>query len=160
MRKLTIEPIGHVVQPLKRLPIRNGTKDMLSEVLIYKKYSSGLEGIEEYSHVYILFWLHKLPQKDRMKLQLHPHGEEVLPLVGVFATRFPPRPNPIGLTLVEIVMRQDNTLLVRGLDAANRSPVLDIKPRDYFEQLERVRVPEWWQRIFGNDAQKHSSHDH
>ncbi len=70
-----------------------------------------------------------------------------MPLVGVLATRAPHRPNPIGLSLVELVERRGNILKVRGLDALDGSPVLDLKPYDKWDSAEHVRVPEWWTKL-------------
>jgi len=87
-----------------------------------------------------------------MVLQAHPLGRVELPAVGVLATRAPTRPNPIGLTLVEIVKREDNILWVRGLDAFNGTPVLDIKPYPDWERgrwiiVKDFRAPEWLRKI-------------
>ncbi len=99
-----------------------------SEILINDEYVDGLEGIEENKHLYIIFWLHKVSEKDRLTLKVHPRRDLTRPLKGVFSTRSPCRPNPIGLTIVELIRRQGNKLVVRGLDAFNDTPVLDIKP--------------------------------
>ncbi len=78
-----------------------------------------------------------------------------MPLLGIFATRTPHRPNPIGLTLVELLRVEDNVVTVRGLDAFNGTPVLDIKPFDYWDMVEDVRVPEWWMRLEKEKSEKH-----
>ena len=70
-----------------------------------------------------------------------------MPLVGVFAVRTNLRPNPIGLTLVELVKVEGNVLTVRGLDAFKDTPILDIKPYDYWDVAENIRVPEWWAKL-------------
>jgi tRNA (Thr-GGU) A37 N-methylase len=66
-----------------------------------------------------------------------------MPLLGVFATRTNLRPNPIGLTLVELIKAEGNTLTVRGLDAFDGTPVLDVKPYDFWD----AKVPDWWKRL-------------
>jgi tRNA-Thr(GGU) m(6)t(6)A37 methyltransferase TsaA len=70
-----------------------------------------------------------------------------MPLLGVFATRTPYRPNPIGLTLVELLKIEANVLYVRGLDAFNGTPVLDIKPYDKWDVPENSKMPDWWMRL-------------
>ena len=70
-----------------------------------------------------------------------------MPLLGVFATRTNLRPNPIGLTLVELLKVEGKTLTVRGLDAFDGTPILDIKPFDTWDIAERAVVPEWWLKL-------------
>ena len=70
-----------------------------------------------------------------------------MPLIGVFATRSPHRPNPIGLTLVELVKRKRNILTVKGLDAINGTPILDLKPYDSWDSAENILVPNWWKQL-------------
>jgi len=80
-------------------------------------------------------------------LKVHPRGKKDLPLSGVFAVRTMLRPNPIGLTIVEIVDVHSNVLTIRGLDAYNGTPVLDIKPYDPWDVVENPKVPSWWQKL-------------
>ena len=70
-----------------------------------------------------------------------------MPLLGVFATRTNLRPNPIGLTLCELIKVEGNLLTVRGLDAFNGTPVLDVKPYDNWDCAPNARVPEWWRKL-------------
>ena len=70
-----------------------------------------------------------------------------MPLLGIFATRTMLRPNPIGLTLVELVKAEGNVLTVRGLDAFDGTPVLDIKPFDSWDKANNARVPTWWTKL-------------
>jgi tRNA (Thr-GGU) A37 N-methylase len=67
-----------------------------------------------------------------------------MPLLGIFATRTPHRCNPLGLTVVQLLAVEGNILTVRGLDALNDTPILDIKPYDYWDMFEEVKVPNWW----------------
>jgi tRNA-Thr(GGU) m(6)t(6)A37 methyltransferase TsaA len=98
------------------------------QIEIYDQFSAGLKGIENADSLWILFWMHKLSEDDREKLQAHPRGDVTKEKRGVFALRSPMRPNPIGLTRVKLVERKGNVLTVEGLDAFNETPVLDIKP--------------------------------
>jgi tRNA-Thr(GGU) m(6)t(6)A37 methyltransferase TsaA len=98
------------------------------QIHIHDKYSAGLKGVENCEHLWILFWMHKLSEKDREKLQTHPMGDVTKEQRGVFALRSPMRPNPIGLTKVRLLERKGSVLIVEGLDAFDESPVIDIKP--------------------------------
>jgi len=97
------------------------------KIVIYDRYSEGLDGIEDLDYIYVLYWMHKLSEKDRKTLKVHPQGDRNKPLRGVFSLRSPMRPNPIGLTRVRITRREGNILFVKGLDALDGSPIIDIK---------------------------------
>lgn len=132
-------PIGFV----KRLSSNDDERDrnLLSKIVIDSEFSKGLDGIEEWSHIHIIFWMDKVSEKEKMLV--HPKGN-----VGIFATRAPIRPNPIGLTLVQLTKRERNILWVRGLDALDNTPVLDIKPYPDWEKDQCIvitdfRTPSW-----------------
>ncbi len=136
--------------------VRNGIADSQdvtweeidSQIVIEERFLEALEGLEEFSHIIVIFWLHK-KKREVIPLTVHPQGREDMPLVGVFATRAPMRPNPIGLTVVQLLERQGNTLRVRGLDAYDGTPVLDIKP--YLPQgdyIPEAKIPEWLRRLW------------
>lgn len=98
------------------------------QIHIHDDFSEGLKGVENCEHLWILFWMHKLSEEYREKLQVHPMGDVTKEKRGVFALRSPMRPNPIGLTRVRLIKRDGNILIVEGLDAFDESPVIDIKP--------------------------------
>ena len=141
---LRLRPIGHVETDASHEELRHGSA--ISKVVIDQKFIHGLEGLKDFSHVYILFWLHEMPKRSR-RLKVHPRGCPDIQEVGVFATRSPHRPNPIGLTLVKLLSKKGRTLEVKGLDAYNGTPVLDIKPYDRRDSAPRPRVPYWWKRL-------------
>ncbi len=148
MPKITLDAIGRVRNSVRKIK-REGWERVVSEIVILPAYKDALEGVEEYSHLFILFWLGRGPQARRAMMKVHPRSRPDLPLVGIFATRTQYRPNPIGLTLVELVSRRKNILKVRGLDALNGTPVLDIKPispRNEFPK--KSNVPEWYGRLW------------
>ncbi len=118
-----------------------------SEIIICSEYEQGLKGIEEFSHLNIVFWMNRIQEKERKDLKVRPRGRSDMPLIGVFATRSPHRPNPIGLTLVELVRRKKNILTVKGLDAMNGTPILDLKPYDIWDSAKSIRVPNWWKQL-------------
>lgn len=122
-------------------------KDIISNIVINKKYQDALKGIEDYSHIIVLFWLNKITNKEREYLTVHPRGIEDIPEVGIFSTRNKVRPNPIGLTIVELISRKDNILKVKGLDAFNGTPILDIKPYDIYDIKNNIKVPNWWKKL-------------
>ncbi|MFQ5758173.1 MAG: tRNA (N6-threonylcarbamoyladenosine(37)-N6)-methyltransferase TrmO [Candidatus Bathyarchaeia archaeon] len=119
--------------------------DELSRVRIFPEFCPGLQGLERFSHIIILYWFHLRDREDdRRVLQVVPRRHPGAPQVGVFASRSPSRSNPIGLCVTELVKIQDCTLLVRALDASEGSPVIDIKP--YIPRNDSIpdaRVPEW-----------------
>ncbi len=142
---MTFKIIGRVRNSIRKKK-REGWESVSSDVVIEPKYEEALEGIEEYSHIFILFWLSRVSAKARREMvKIHPRFRLDLPLVGVFSTRTQYRPNPIGLTLVELLGKKKNILRVRGLDAMNGTPVLDIKPVSPRTEFPRkTRVPKWY----------------
>lgn len=116
-----------------------------AKIEIFPEYCAGLKGIEEFSHIYVLYWAHlRTSEKDRQTLLVFPRRHSVNYEVGVFACRSPTRPNPIGLCVVELVKVNRCTVTVRGLDAFQGSPIVDIKP--YSPRADSVtdaRVPDW-----------------
>ena len=117
----------------------------LSRVKIFPEFCVGLQGLNNFSHITILYWFHlRDNEEERRTLQVVPRRHLGAPQVGVFASRSPSRPNPLGLCVVELVKIQDCTLVVRGLDALEGSPIIDIKP--YIPRADSIsdaRVPEW-----------------
>ena len=116
--RITLRPIG--------VAYRTDEENVM-RIEVYAEYAEALDGIEKLTHINVLYWMHRLTEKNRGKLKVHPRGDLNRPLTGVFATRSPVRPNPIGLTRVELLKRKGNVLFVKGLDALDGSPVIDIK---------------------------------
>jgi len=142
--QIVIEPIGYVKTKAAGDEFRKNSKNIVSEVILKKKFTRALLGIEKYSHIYIIFFMHGIGSAERLELRRHPRHRTDLAKVGVLAIREPVRPNPIGLTIVELLGRKGNVLKVKGLDALNESPVLDIKPYDHIDVKKDIRVPDWW----------------
>ena len=117
-KEIKLYPIGVAYQTDKEDTMR---------IVIHPKYVDGLEGIEKLEHIYVLYWMDRLREEDRKTLKVHPRGDLNKPLRGVFSLRSPIRPNPIGLTRVKLLKREGNTLFVKGLDALDGSPIIDIK---------------------------------
>jgi tRNA-Thr(GGU) m(6)t(6)A37 methyltransferase TsaA len=146
-QSLEAKPIGKVQNDVQ--PGQDVTWEGIdSRIIIDQEWAEGLEGLEEFSHIVVLFWLDR-PKTNETPLQVHPEAREDLPLVGVFATRAPVRPNPIGVTAVELLARDGNVLRVRGLDAYDGTPVLDIKPYLIRGDMKPgAAVPNWLQRLW------------
>ncbi len=141
---IVVKPIGFVRTGAVGDEVKD--KDRISQIIIHDEFAEALDGIEEFSHLFVLFWLNQVSNEEGL-LKIHPRGRKDLPLLGVFATRTMLRPNPIGLTLVKLVKVEGNVLTVRGLDAFDGTPVLDIKPFDYWDTAKDARVPRWWTKL-------------
>ncbi|MCU0690096.1 MAG: tRNA (N6-threonylcarbamoyladenosine(37)-N6)-methyltransferase TrmO [Polyangiaceae bacterium] len=104
---------------------KTGDGRFLLEVL--PAYRAGLDGLVPGTRVQVLYWMHELTHSDRRSLRVHPRGDESTPMRGVFSLRSPMRPNPIGVTEVDVVEVREAGLVVVGLDARDGSPLIDIK---------------------------------
>jgi tRNA-Thr(GGU) m(6)t(6)A37 methyltransferase TsaA len=127
MKELKIRPIGIIHSPFTRpkgTPIQSvAGRGVRATVEVYPEYAEGLQDLEGFSHLILLYYCH----------QAKPYSLTVLPFMdsvphGVFATRAPSRPNPIGLSVVHLVSREKNILTIEEVDILDRTPLLDIKP--------------------------------
>ena len=150
--KIELNPIGFVKTKAVGEEVRH--KDVISEIVLREDLAEALDGIEDFSHLFVMFWMHEISEEERRRMKVHPRGRMDMPLLGVFATRTPYRPNPIGLTLVELLKVKGNVLTVRGLDAIDGTPVLDIKPFDHWDMAKDARVPEWWKKLEKEKSEK------
>ena len=164
---IILHPVGVVSTPIKEVMLKAGksglelderketikkhrrmVKETVSELIISEEYQELLDGIEEFSHVLVLYWPHLLEPERRKLKKVHPMGRKDLPLTGIFATRSPARPNPLLVSVVRILHRDKNVLKVIGLEAVNGSPVLDIKPHIVaYDTKETPRVSPWMEQI-------------
>ncbi len=140
--KIDLKPIGFVKTAATGKEVRD--KSLVSQIVFREELTEALEGIQGFSHLFVIFWLHRIEEKERETMKVHPRGRQDLPLLGVFATRTPCRPNPLGLTRVKLLGVEGNVVTVQGLDAFDGTPVLDIKPFDFWDTTEEAKVPEWW----------------
>jgi tRNA-Thr(GGU) m(6)t(6)A37 methyltransferase TsaA len=145
---LNLHPIGIVHTSSSDEEIRTSYKDLEATVEILPDYSEGLDGLQGYSHIFVLGYFNKLRPEQLGVLKVRPrrHLEQglkidELPLVGVFALGSPSRPNPIGLSLVELLKIEGRILTVKGLDYFDGTPVLDIKPYKESYRVDTFRVP-------------------
>ena len=151
----TLHPIGIVHRNESDDEVRRGNGSFESEIEIYPQYEDALDGLEGFSHIFVLGYFHKLrpeqigPRRVRPK-RLVKYGLKLenLPLVGVLALDSPTRPNPIGLSLVRLLRIQEGRrLIVSGLDYFDETPVLDIKPYQPQYRAEGYTFPEWYERL-------------
>lgn len=142
--EITLRPIG-VVSNGKTEPPKDGWDDVVSRVVIRPELEDALLGLDGWSHVIVLFWPHLVPDDMRgSKHQLHPRDDPENPLQGVLATRAQIRFNPILSTAVRLLEVKGNVLKVRGLDALDGTPVLDVKPYiPRFDSVPDATMPEW-----------------
>jgi tRNA-Thr(GGU) m(6)t(6)A37 methyltransferase TsaA len=147
MTEIVLKPIGIVRSEVKEHK-RGGWQDVTSEIVIDEEWTQHLDGLDEFSHIMVVFWMHRVPRENRPPTRIHPRGRDDLPLVGLFATRAPYRPNPIGVSVVKLLHRHENILEVAGLDAIDGTPVLDIKSyMTPVDKPEDIRMPDWVSKI-------------
>lgn len=145
------KPIGYV----KTTAVGDEVKDRnrLAQIVLRSDLAEALDGVDDFSHLIVIFHLNQKPDKP-LSLKVHPRGRADLPLVGVYATRTNMRPTPIGLSVVQLVKVEGNVLFVRGLDAYDGTPVLDIKPYDSWDRVNDFRVPKWRAQLEQEKLQK------
>jgi tRNA (adenine37-N6)-methyltransferase len=117
----------------------------ITNIEIYREYADALLGLDQFSHVIVLYWFHKndTPEK-RSVLRVHPRHNMSNPLTGVFACHSPCRPNPIGLSVCKILSIKGNVIRIDSIDALDDSPVLDLKsyiPSNF--TIQNAFVPKW-----------------
>jgi tRNA-Thr(GGU) m(6)t(6)A37 methyltransferase TsaA len=144
---MTLEPIGLVVNGVAGARDA-GWGEVVSEIRLRPELADGLFGLDEFSHAVVVFFLHKSGFDPASQLRRHPRERADLPKLGIFAQRARHRPNPIAITTVAIVRSEGASLFVRGLDAIDGTPVLDLKPHfPDFDSPRSPRVPEWVGRL-------------
>ena len=140
MKDITFKPIGIIHSPFteaKGTPIQpTAAKGKEATVEIFPEYAEGLKDLEDFSHIILLYNFHLIKKSNLIVIPYmddEPHG--------VFATRAPGRPNPIGLSIVELVKIEENKLFIRNADMLDGSPLLDIKPLVHeFDKQENIRT--------------------
>jgi len=141
--EINIARIGYIRNAVKE-PQKKDWQSVTSEIIINEDLTEALSGLDEFSHIIVIYWMHRTLPSERSIMKVHPRRDPNLPLIGVFATRSPARPNPFGVATVKLLERRDNVLKVTGLDAIDGTPVLDIKPHiPGSDSPATARVPEW-----------------
>ncbi len=127
MKEIIYKPIGIIRSPYKEpkgVPIQpTAAKGIEGRVEVYKEFSEGLKDLEGFSHIILLYHFHLIGDS---KLIVKPYMDENYH--GVFATRAPSRPNPIGLSIVRLMKIDDNILYIKDVDIVDETPLIDIKP--------------------------------
>lgn len=150
--EITIKPIGVIHTPFTErngTPIQpGGAKNIKGEIEIFAEYIDGLEDLEEFSHIILVYHFHKL---NHVHLRVKPFMDTKMH--GVFSTRSPGRPNRIGLSVVRLEEIIDNKLVISNVDMLDGSPVIDIKPYvPQFDYVEAERIG-WLE----NNVNKHKT---
>jgi len=143
-----VDPIGAVRSPVTEMS-QGGWAKVDSEIHLDSRFALGLQVLEGFSHIIVVFFLDRAQGFDPAKQLLRrPRGMEDMQEVGVFAQRTKFRPNPIGVTAVRLLGIAGNVVRVRGLDALEGTPVLDLKP--YIPAFDRVTdaiMPAWVEHV-------------
>ena len=124
--EMTLKPIGTIRTPFpvnRGVPIQSSMSDAIGTVEIDEEYVDGLESLDEFSHVILIYWFHRA---QTTRLRVKPYLDEKPH--GVFATRAPARPNRIGISIVELVRIDGAKIIFRGADMVDGTPLIDIKP--------------------------------
>jgi len=139
---VSYRPIG-VVRNKVRESRPSGWEDVRSEIVLLDEFTSALEAIEGFSHFIVVFHFDRVPA-DVRRLQLPVGNETPPPERGVLATRSQLRPNPIGVSVVPLLGRDGAVLQVKGLDALDGTPVLDVKPYlPEYDSVPGAKLPSW-----------------
>ena len=119
---------------------------IVTDLVVDHKYKDALKGLEDYSHLIVVYWMHKIKTCD---IRHVPQGKiNEVPEVGIFACRCPQRPNPIGISTVEILGIKDSIITVKGLDTIENTPILDIKPyTPQYDAASNVKIPDWVSKL-------------
>jgi tRNA-Thr(GGU) m(6)t(6)A37 methyltransferase TsaA len=147
----SIEPIAFVRNSRKKIE-DDFWGDVVSEIVISEKISeSSIKGIEDFSHLEIIFYFH-LADLSKINISAtHPRGNKEFPKVGIFAQRKKARPNLLGSTIVKLIKSEKNILTVTRLDAVDGTPVIDIKPvLKEFLPDEKIMQPAWSSELMEN----------
>jgi len=146
LMKITMEPIGFIRTGAEKVPRHWSLSEVIGTLIIDMKYLPGLKDIRRGQRIVVIFHFHRSPKfRSSFLTQKPPHREEEL---GVFSICSPIRPNPIGLSVLEVLERDGNRISVKGLDMEDGTPILDIKPHvedkpscPSYEGKRRQRTP-------------------
>lgn len=144
VKEIKLKPIGFAKTSQK--PQIGGFKKVVTDLVLKKDYQEALLGLMGYSHLVVIYWMHKIQTCDLRHVPQGKVGE--VPEVGIFACRCPERPNPIGISTVKILKVEGNTVRVEGLDVISQTPILDIKPyTPQYDAAQNAKYPSWVNRL-------------
>lgn len=157
--QISFTPIGVVRTGATDAEIRAEESAIQGELEIFEEYAAALEGIDGYSHLFVIFHFDQLRPAQIGPLQVRPRrltrrgfDLEDLPLLGVLALDSPTRPNPIGLTLVRLLGRVERRLSVSGLDCFDGTPILDIKGYQADYRPSEYSLPDWYAQLMDDSG--------
>lgn len=134
--KIILHPIGVIHSPISResddIPFQPFVSEIRGEIEIFEEFQEGLEGIERFSHITVVYYMH---EAEKTKLKTIPLTEDEER--GIFGTRSPSRPNHLGISTMRLLKLSSRFLEVQGLDVLDGTPVLDIKP--YVPKVDIVK---------------------
>jgi tRNA (adenine37-N6)-methyltransferase len=141
----SIKPIGIIHTPFldkTNMPIQSSRSEIIGTIEVFPEYQDGLDGVEDLSRIYLLYGFHRAEPIQSLKVQ--PFLDDQFH--GIFATRYPVRPNFIGLSIVEVLGRQENLIHFKGVDMLDGTPLMDIKP--YIPEFDVFEVEKigWYQK--------------
>jgi len=137
------EPIGFIKSKIQDKVDHNWGK-VISEIIIKDDLADGLKGLEDFSHILVIYYLNEAKFIREKHLIKRPQGRDDMPNVGIFSQRAKDRPNAIGVTAVKLLYVNGNSIEVQGLDAIDGTPVIDIKPYyPMYDLKEDATVPNW-----------------
>jgi tRNA-Thr(GGU) m(6)t(6)A37 methyltransferase TsaA len=157
--KIVLKPIGVVHTNASDKQVKEEHMEIEATVEVFPEFEKALQGLDGYSHLFIMSYLHKLRPEQIGPLKVKPRRAtkrgfklEELPTLGVFALDSPTRPNPIGLTLVRLLKIQGGRLFVSGIDLFDGTPVIDIKPYQPDYEAKKYSMPEWYLKIMNKSG--------
>lgn len=141
---ISLTPIAIVRNPRTAIEDDNWG-GLVSQIVLDDSFSEeSLWGLEDFSHVEVIFYFHEVDEAKIVTGARHPRSNPAWPKVGIFAQRGKNRPNRLGLTVAKIIKREGHTLFVENLDAIDDTPVLDLKPvMREFLPTEAINQPTW-----------------
>ncbi|WP_457558985.1 tRNA (N6-threonylcarbamoyladenosine(37)-N6)-methyltransferase TrmO [Candidatus Harpocratesius sp.] len=151
---IIFQPIGTIYTPyIEKAPYQPVTNDKgIFYIELQKAYLKGLQGLEKFRYIFVIFYIDRLNKKEYINTVQPPWVDNME--VGVFASRSPHRPNPIGLSIVKLKKIEDNRIYTSGLDVFNNTPLLDIKP--YIQDLDAKSDANYgWLQFNNRDDKEH-----
>lgn len=147
----TIRPIAFVRNVRKEIEDDHWGAVSSTIELAEEINESALTGIDTFSHLEVIFYFDKVSDNKIQYEARHPRNNSEFPKVGIFAQRGKNRPNKLGVTIVELVELNQRKLVVKGLDAIDGTPIIDIKPvMKEFLPISEVRQPDWSVSLMSN----------
>lgn len=144
---MNITEIGFIRSPVLEARDYNWGS-IVSEIHLKAEFVPGWQGIEQFSHIVVLYYMHQAGFDPETDLLRRPRGRADMPTLGIFAQRARHRPTPIGISTVKLIGVESGVLEVKGLDAIDGTPVLDVKPYfPVFDRAEEATVPDWVDRL-------------